>query len=956
MTGIKQADRLNREGISYANNGDIENAEKVFRHVVSRFPEEPDAYTNLGNIMSRKGVYSQAIEYHKISLKLSIKPYAILNAHHNLANTYLETRQYRAALDCFAKALNIDENSWESLHGKGLCHYCLGEWQEAGKLLQKAYSINRDIKIRQLLDSSQKRNHQDARVKDILSRASEDRSSVIIQGNGTMPSRDNRDLFEGLLDNSERIAFFVGAGISLPAPSNLPLAGSIIDHITDVLIEIDEGSLRRILEQADLHGESFKESVSDFIGHSYFPFEPTFQALMEICGNCVLTFSDYLNARNSDMRIEPNINHFMLAHAIRRGHVVVTTNFDELIEAAYEKLFPDEELVVLVTDKQFQDAYDHSVSVDAKGGILLKIHGTASDYNSLAITTNALASTSDKTMNVGFEIDAVKAKAQSEEVYMSGTLSIPRSLMMQSLIETCPFVFLGYSGSDIFDITPIIGNASPLQGKGVWVSHFTSGRDELDRVEKIWANHENSRRNIVEDTTAVANYILKRWNLEWPQEFEKLVQQVENRAVADFWKKVEGWIGRLNLKRGDGLSFFALLAFEIGNWKSCIELCNEAIRVYETDLSRNDYSWLRALSLCSSAYANNQQNDKAVRLLERQREFITAQSEPRLYESTYCRMLLDFAFEWIDTDKKRIAEKYIEEVLGIVHGDFGKIQIKAYALRILGFSAVKDESYMAAIEYFREALAIHFDITGNARGQIEDAMHLAECCLKLNDLNKAQYFLQLAENTAKALGDPRYLEIIKQNRAAAFQSFHGLSKTSVIHQEMIDEARVGLGPRGLAKYEEMQDILNSKIHALQYSTAHEMIEEMIELFPSSRKFMRFLETNLAHRLGNYSKEIELLERWIEDYGDSIIASANLGLAYLYTGRMDEAQDRLEQANQSYVERFGSVYPLTLENLVTVYLNKEDIDKAQHCFSELKKDSDVSKAILERVETVLDRYG
>ena len=87
------------------------------------------------------------------------------------------------------------------------------------------------------------------------------------------------------------------------------------------------------------------------------------QTLHEVFGDKIFEFYDWFDGA------EPSTNHFILARVLREGGLVLTTNVDVLIEAAYgEKDFD-----LLVSKEDFEK---FSVSENESKGTLMKFHGT----------------------------------------------------------------------------------------------------------------------------------------------------------------------------------------------------------------------------------------------------------------------------------------------------------------------------------------------------------------------------------------------------------------------------------------------------------------------------------------------------------------------------------------------------------------------------------------------------
>ena len=73
----------------------------------------------------------------------------------------------------------------------------------------------------------------------------------------------------------------------------------------------------------------------------------------------------------------PNIQHFFIADMIKKGHFVMTTNFDFLIEYALQQSgVPDNEIIPVISKKDFGKFQDPNEQFRLGKKTLYKIHGS----------------------------------------------------------------------------------------------------------------------------------------------------------------------------------------------------------------------------------------------------------------------------------------------------------------------------------------------------------------------------------------------------------------------------------------------------------------------------------------------------------------------------------------------------------------------------------------------------
>lgn len=207
--------------------------------------------------------------------------------------------------------------------------------------------------------------------------------------------------------------FFVGAGVSAPPPSSLPLAARLVATLIAPVLEplTLPAKLARDVERVlvALRPEVITDVLLEHLGID--------------AGRPLLRM----------LRGRPNAWHGFLAAALGAGCCVITTNFDTLIEQACDALgAPHQTVVGTLVDE----------GVAAKS-TLFKIHGSIGDgLSSIAL--------------------AVRQVGRG--------LSAQQTHLLQALVENRPLLVLGYSGRDDFDILPALRNVERA-APGLWIVH-----------------------------------------------------------------------------------------------------------------------------------------------------------------------------------------------------------------------------------------------------------------------------------------------------------------------------------------------------------------------------------------------------------------------------------------------------------------------------------------------------
>ena len=206
-----------------------------------------------------------------------------------------------------------------------------------------------------------------------------------------------------------RLVVFVGAGVSMVAPTSLPSWLSVNRAVVDGLVTGAAPLLADARLLADrvlarqhaslLPSEYFAEVIVGAIGGDYFP---------------VLSCLD---------STAPNSVHRALAQLAAHGRVraLVTTNFDRAIEAAFEA--EDVPLNVCFREDDLRYLAEHLSLLDVDDGPcrLVKVHGCASEPNTLVDTLS-----------------------QRKRGLPAAVLTVVRHLL-----DSDYWLFLGFSGADL---------------------------------------------------------------------------------------------------------------------------------------------------------------------------------------------------------------------------------------------------------------------------------------------------------------------------------------------------------------------------------------------------------------------------------------------------------------------------------------------------------------------------
>ena len=232
---------------------------------------------------------------------------------------------------------------------------------------------------------------------------------------------------------TSNITFLVGAGISLNPPSNVPPANEMIDALLGYLCPEEENEKIKALSksiQFEMLIEHFESVYSK------------------------LEFLDYLEEIKSF-----NFIHLFLAKAIINGNIVLTTNFDYLIEYALLRVIKEKDrsnIIPIITKSDYQQYAKiiHDLIRDRKLP-LVKLHGSKKNVITGEICHGCIVSTirgllKEKEWNTVFQFEPYKAP-----------------LFVDAIKGRC-LIVLGYSGSDEFDLIPTLTELKDIESV-IWI-------------------------------------------------------------------------------------------------------------------------------------------------------------------------------------------------------------------------------------------------------------------------------------------------------------------------------------------------------------------------------------------------------------------------------------------------------------------------------------------------------
>ena len=255
--------------------------------------------------------------------------------------------------------------------------------------------------------------------------------------------------FKNLFPEINSYTFLVGAGISMDPPSCVPSARMFVNEIFKYYAPEEE--IEKLSTLETLRYEFLVEKVQNLFDKE-------------------LKFLDYLSGVK-----EPNAIHLFLANMIMRYNPVITTNFDYLIELALKKklaIFPSfhnfhQKVMVIITKEDYQKKVSFQFPI-------IKIHGSKMDAITGRLTKDSLVTT----------ISALGREREKGETFAIEPYKKP---LINEVMNGRDLVIMGYSGSDDFDISPMLKELNTMK-KIIWIEHdqkLSPGEEEIYKYGSV---------------------------------------------------------------------------------------------------------------------------------------------------------------------------------------------------------------------------------------------------------------------------------------------------------------------------------------------------------------------------------------------------------------------------------------------------------------------------------------
>ncbi len=560
--------------------------------------------------------------------------------------------------------------------------------------------------------------------------------------------------------NAGQTIIFCGAGIS--RDSGFPVVNDLVPYVLLTLCTgLDEilsiwVSLKTIanakqrqhkLQQIIAKKMKVSPEVIDKIINGL-PFEAFMETLRDT--SKIDALFEIYDAEAYEPRVEPNTNHMMLARLVATGKVrtIVTTNFDRLIEKSLEQ---QGKLAGLDYDVIYREEDFERIDWVQDRCRLIKIHGSIDDKQAMAITLSQVARQ---------ELSVARA-AIIRQVFRLG--------------DHQEVLILGYSCSDVFDLSPQIEALTDNLKKVCLVQHSDSPKIENIRKQEQknpFKAFDNSTRLFINTGDLVE--ALWKVTLKATYEDHKTLKTTAN------WKsRVQAWyVDSVHTHSGAIKDIILGLILDIiCEWRAAIGLY-ERVLTYVRGHVDGQLERI-ALGNMGVAYRNLGEYGRAIKFNERSLEISRrigdVKGEGKILGNmgnTY-RNLGEY-HKALEFHEKALE---ISRRIGDVHGEGSDLGNIGNAYCDLG-------EYRKAIEFYEQALEI-FRRVGNVRGECNTLSNIGNAYQDLGEYRKAIGFYKQHLEITRQIGDLRGEGSALNNMGNAYNSLGEYRKAIRLFEQVL---------------------------------------------------------------------------------------------------------------------------------------------------------------------------
>ncbi|MFX0031697.1 MAG: tetratricopeptide repeat protein [Candidatus Hermodarchaeota archaeon] len=729
--------------------------------------------------------------------------------------------------------------------------------------------------------------------------------SIFTEFNGTIS-----DLFK----TNEKYTFLVGAGISMDAPTNMPSAKQIVWSLLNLFAP--------------------EEEIEELFSLDLLRYELVIEKIQDIF-DAELKFMDYLELVN-----EPNLIHLFLALSIIRGHYVVTTNFDYLIEQGLLKILNSDfhkDIIPVITKEDFL-LYKEPYDLIKNGKFpIYKIHGSKRNIISDSNTQDSLITT-------------ISALGREREEGVTFAIEPFKKPAMSALMFNRTLVVMGYSGSDDFDIGPTLKEL-PSLNRLIWIEHSNEDSPKIESVRKTKKlkkiNFESQIGKVLAEIRSSNQFEVIRikvntktflndfiWDLILPnEEIEDVIRNIKDSKISSFGE----WVKDIytTIQEIEKFRFSCRLYYDLKQIDSLRRVANLGLEISEKENNLSSKSrFLNYLGLFNQIKG---EYDKALDYYKVAYDIdkeLGDKSGISADVSNIGSVLMTLGHYDMALDNFKDSLQMSKDL----KQDFGQIT----ALNNIGRIHEQRKDYQKSLDAYNEAIKISEQV-GALEQKAALLNNIGRVFSQQEDYEKSYSYYEEALHVIEELGDLYGKVILLNNIGRIFSEQNQLEKALIFYNDAIDVA-ARLGDK--AKIAGCLNNVGSIFLAQgKLDLALKQYEEALEIETSlGDPLMKIIYLNNIGMIHTSKKNYAIATKYYEDaleiseeIGDqhkSALLHTKIGSILASTKKLEESLERYEKALEIYNNLNDlSNKAATMSNIARIYFSIENYEKAWDLFEE-----------------------
>lgn len=717
-----------------------------------------------------------------------------------------------------------------------------------------------------------------------------------------------KDLFA----ENEKLTFLVGAGCSVDEPSCQPAGRTMINAM--IKFACPDLEFEKISKIKDLR----------------------FEGLVEIIRNVIdkdLKLIDYYSLCD-----KPNIQHHFLANMIKKGHFVMTTNFDFLIEhALFQTGVSKDTCLCVITKSDFEKNTDPLYLYNQGKFCLYKIHGSTKNLITNESTKESLVAT----------IQAFGSNKEGLNVFQMEPFKKP---LFENITQGRSLIVMGYSGSDDFDVVPTLKVLKALKNV-IWINYISDDGGK----EKIYKIDESISKNLkdLDKVNQILLDILRSNNIEnvyridvnTSRMIKDLLEKNVKISYENFNINPKDWM-KNNIENPDEIVKINIarnIYHDFGMFDDALRCAFQGL-----ELSKKKGKEILEGGFYNDIALSYRAQGKYKEALEYFKKSLELNEKIENLEGKLAP-LHNIGILLNDQGKYEEAIGYLQKALEITE-KINNLEVKGKALGNLGISFLYQEKYNDALDYIQKSLNIHKEL-GNLLSMSLEMNNIGVIYKNLGEYSKAIDYYNQALKIKEQISDLRGLALtilnigvinrLQKKYIEAKEKFEDSIKIcdsiGYVQGKLKAITNIGLILIDLKKYEEAINYFNN-------STP--LIDEIGNLSEKGLNLNRIAD--LYYRLNNFDKSLEYYMQSFETYeklGDiKGMASniPNIGIIKMKEGKINEAIKYFEKTVELF-KKLGNIEneEQFLNNLGIAYNAIGDVNKAyEYC----QKAFNISKSL------------